>query len=258
MKDFLGYVDPYLSTKKGYNLLRLFSPTKCMICGEIDSIDEGPFCEKCHNTFLDICSTTCKKCGETNGNCKCVKYHGIDEAISVFWYDKIKCFEIITWVKYAGEKRYISYLGMLLAKKIQNSKIPKKFDAICYVPRTMENLKKRGFDQSKILAETISFYLKIPIVPCLKRKGKSAEQKKLSGKERVKNVRNKYRVDKKLLSDKYGVLPRRILLIDDVITTGSTITECSYLLRKAGVRHVYVAALSESAFRKTTYKRKKK
>ncbi len=254
MKDLLGYKDEYLSTKRGYNLLRLFAPMSCMICGEIDSSEEGPFCKECFEKFSAMLSMSCPICDGKREECECCELTGIKKVFFLFWYYKDVSSDMIKRVKYLGDKREISYLGYLISKAVKNE----EFSGICFVPRTKKNIKRTGFDQSKLLAESVAFHLGLPLIECLGRKGRSAEQKKLSGADRRRNVKNKFFVDVEKLKFENGKIPSKILLIDDVVTTGSTVKECSYLLRKSGVKSVFVGAIAKTPTRKTRYKRKPK
>lgn len=248
MKDFLGYKDEYLSTKKGYNLLRFFNPLHCMICGEVDSTNDGPFCEKCYNEFEKLLNSTCPVCGGSIKECVCLELSSIKKLYFLFWYDKVWSAEFVSEIKYGGDYRYISYFGKLIADVILNDSDKIPFSGVCYVPRSKRNVRIRGFDQSKLLAESVSYHLELPLLHCLKRIGKSEEQKKLSGLDRMENVKNKFMIDYSELVNEHGVIPSSLLLIDDVVTTGATVNECTSLLKKCGVRRVYVGAIAQTPF----------
>ena len=260
MKDFLGYKDTYLSTKRWYNLLRLFSPLKCMFCGEVEFTDDGPFCPECYEKFLQLLSKPCPYCGCSGDECKCSVTAGVKKHFFMFWYHGEFVTEIVSKLKYDGEKRYITFLGELLAQKIKESCGKINFTGICYVPRAKSSIKRIGFDQAKLLAECVAFYLNLPVFPCLERKKEGKEQKKLSGAERRKNIKQKYAVSINNLVNESGEIHSKLLLIDDVVTTGSTIQECSYILRRSGVSSVCVASIAKTPFkkRKRMIKRTKK
>lgn len=261
MKDFLGYKDEYLSTKRGYNLFRFLAPLPCMICKEIDFVDEGPFCSSCYEKFEKLLYALCPMCAGDKRECICINVRGVDRLFFPLWYDKALGTKLVLNIKYLGEKRYVSYFGALIANVIKCERETEDFSCVCFVPRSKENIKSKGFDQSKILAESISYYLEIPLISCLKRTGKSEEQKKLSGEDRRKNVKNKFSIERHTLVDENGVVPKNVLLIDDIVTTGSTVRECAYLLKKWGVKHVYVGAVAVTPNRrrkKGRYRRSKK
>ncbi len=191
--------------------------------------------------------------------CKCFKPKGIRDLFFLFWYDGLLSADIVAIIKYRGERRYASYFGKLIAERIEEKSTDIKIDGVCYVPRALKNVRKRGFDQSKLIAESVAYYLNVPLLHCIERKGKSEEQKKLSGEERRKNVKNKFFVRIDNLVSENGKIPSNVLLIDDVVTTGSTIKECSYLLGKKGIRNVYVGAIAKTPTRrqkKKKYRRK--
>ncbi len=258
MRDFLGYKDLFLSTKKWYNILRLLSPTKCMICGDAESISEGPFCEDCYKKFEELLCVPCPFCGVDKEECECGKFPGIRQIVFLFWYRGDLSTGIVSKVKYLGERRNISYLGSIIARDVNKKLSAVKLQGVCYVPRTANNIEKVGFDQSKLLAESVAFHLGIPVSHCIERRGRSGEQKKLSGEDRRRNVRNKFLINKKEMELVLGSKVKNLLLIDDVVTTGATIRECSYLLRKSGVSNMYAATVAKTPFKKRRYKRIKK
>ena len=230
-----------------------------MVCKETDISNDSPFCTECYNNFKELFLKPCAICGDSTDNCKCFKPKGIKDLFFLFWYDGLLSADIISIIKYRGERRYTSYFGKLISARIKEKSPSLKFDGVCYVPRSLNNIRKRGFDQSKLMAESVSYYLNVPLLHCIKRKGKSEEQKKLSGEERRKNVKNKFYIKLENLIFKSGEIPSNILLIDDVITTGSTVKECVYLLSKMGVRNVYVGAIAKTPIKrrkKRRYKRK--
>ena len=256
----MGYKDEYLSTKRGYNLLRFFNPLPCMTCNEMEFVESGPFCEECYEQFEKILMSSCSMCGGDKDECKCFNISGIKKMYFLFWYERIRGAYFVSKIKYGGDHRYISYFGKLIAEEIMKRESKILFDGVCFVPRSPKNVKERGFDQSKLLAESVAYYLGLPVLNCLKRVGKAEEQKKLSGGERRLNVKNKFDVSFAHLVNEHGEIPSKVLLIDDVVTTGSTIRECSYHLRKSSVRSVFVGAIASTPvrkYKKRRYKRKK-
>ncbi len=260
MKDFFGYKDEYLATQKGYNLMRFINPIPCMVCGDMEFIEHGPFCHECFEKFTDLLNSYCPVCGGDKNECLCTSVNGIKKMYFLFWYDKRWSADFVSKIKYEGDYRYVSYFGKLIADNIKENMGKMNFSGVCFVPRSRENFNKRGFDQARLMAESVAYHLQIPLLDCLKRFGKSDEQKKLSGYERRKNVKNKFFVDYKGLVNENGEIPSKVLLIDDVITTGATVRECAYLLRKSGVRSVFVGAIAKTSlkkYKKGRYKKKR-
>ncbi len=115
-----------------------------------------------------------------------------------------------------------------------------KFDAVTYVPRSWGNRQLYGYDQSKKLAIEVGKILNIPVVNLLKRKG-FRRQKLLSSNQRYKNARKLYRL-RKVPEVKY----KKLLLLDDIFTTGATILACKELLRKDAAESVVCAVLAKT------------
>lgn len=112
--------------------------------------------------------------------------------------------------------------------------------AVIPVPLSVKRLRKRSYNQTKVLADALSGKLAIPCFPRLLEKIKETPpQSTLNAAMRHENVRNAYRAhEARFLKGK------KVLLVDDVITTGATINACTSALRRAGVRQVFVLALA--------------
>jgi ComF family protein len=143
--------------------------------------------------------------------------------------------EAIHQFKFHGLKRLSAPLGSLLT----NLDIPPA-DGILPVPLTIKGLRERGFNQSFLISRIISRETKVPLImDILLKKKETPPQIGLSAKERRANLKNAFEV-------RGDVKGFRILLVDDVITTGATITECSKELLKAGAKEVIAIALARA------------
>ncbi len=110
-----------------------------------------------------------------------------------------------------------------------------KGDIIVPVPIHESKMSLRGFNQSYIIGKHLSRYISLPVLPCLKRTAITKEQYNLDKIERIFNVNNAFKIN--ML---YNIRNKRVLLIDDVFTTGSTVEECSKALLGAGAESVFV------------------
>ncbi len=108
------------------------------------------------------------------------------------------------------------------------------FDSLCYIPSTPDAYKKRGFDHMRCIAKELSELLSLPIYPKLFRRN-VADQRGLSREERIQNVQRSFSCS----DGKYG----NVLLVDDVLTTGSTLDAASQVLLNAGASSICVLAL---------------
>lgn len=129
-------------------------------------------------------------------------------------------------------------LGKYLAQTLKEEYSNMNFDIVTSVPLHKKKLLKRGYNQAELLAMEVSRILSVPYKEVLIKTKNTEDQHNLKGKARVLNVRNAYRVcDKNIINNK------NILLIDDIITTGCTLGECSKLLWNNGANSVSCATV---------------
>lgn len=143
--------------------------------------------------------------------------------------------EAINLMKFSGLRRLANPMGKLFL----NLEMP-ECDGIIPVPLSKSALRERGFNQSLLMAKVISEKLKTPLYMdmLLKRKD-TLPQVGLSAKERMKNLKGAFKTNGKISS-------LRLLLLDDVMTTGATARECSKTLMSAGAKEVIVITLARA------------
>jgi ComF family protein len=142
----------------------------------------------------------------------------------------------INLLKYYSIKR----LEHPLSDVLLHVKLP-EVDGVVPVPLYRKRLRQRGFNQSALLAKHAAGNLGVPLVTdCLMKTRDTVQQVGLDAVERKKNIRNAFAVQ-----NREPVYGKKILLVDDVITTGATVRECSKVLKKAGAHDVYVLALAQ-------------
>ncbi len=144
--------------------------------------------------------------------------------------------DIITLVhklKYGGEK----YLAEIMAEFMADEYYENEFtaDIITYVPMHAKKQHKRGYNQSKEIAVSLSNILNLPLVDTLERIKFTENLARLNKFERAKTIKNAIALNKDV-----NIVDRNILLIDDVFTTGSTCNECSKLLKKGKCGKIFV------------------
>lgn len=112
-------------------------------------------------------------------------------------------------------------------------------DALVYVPMTPRAERKRGYNQSRLLAERLSEMLGIPCLGCVEKRRETAAQKTLGRRERAENLRGCFHVtDRKILKH------RNILIVDDTMTTGATASELADCLKRAGAKSVCLVTVT--------------
>ncbi|OQW34672.1 MAG: hypothetical protein A4E19_17270 [Nitrospira sp. SG-bin1] len=147
--------------------------------------------------------------------------------------------QAICLFKYQGKVSLAAPLAALMIAKLPplNS-----IDVIMPVPLHRERLRQREFNQSLLLADHIGRYLNRPVVYTnLIRTAPTPAQTALSRKSRLKNLRRAFAVRRP-----ESIIKQRILVIDDVFTTGTTVNECAKALRKAGSADVFVMTLGRT------------
>ena len=143
-------------------------------------------------------------------------------------------------LKYKFQEK--SYLYKIFIKK--NQKIClflKKYDIIIPIPISKKRMKQRGYNQSALIARKISKEFNIKYYEdCLLKDKHTEAQSSLSKEERTKNVENVYSV-----KNQEKIINKKILLIDDIYTTGNTVNECSKILKQAGAYKIGILTIAK-------------
>jgi len=236
--------------------LDIIYPPRCALCGRFISSSEKHLhprhiCDHCVQALIPITHPLCTVCGVpfpsssgTDHPCEnCVR--------RMPWYDFMRApylyagplMNAIQRFKYNSETHLASFLGGLLsvfARTLLSH--PKEFMAVP-VPLHNHRLRERGFNQSLLLAKVVSSDLKTSLdYLSLIRKRDTRSQTGLGGKERRSNVANAFSVTSAAIFK-----GKKVLLIDDVLTTGCTLNECARILKKSGALEVICLALARTA-----------
>lgn len=107
------------------------------------------------------------------------------------------------------------------------------------MPMTNLAIRKRGYNQSELLAVIVAEELKLPLVPCLKKAKEAPDQKALTSEQRRENIKESFNVIKEI-----DIRGKTLILCDDIKTTGATLKECSDTLIKAGAKDIYCLCLA--------------
>ena len=205
--------------------LRLIYPPKCILCGRLLEKDETDLCHSCR---LDSPVYTGSR----------IKLPFIDGWTAVWRYDG-PVRESILRFKFHRKRVYAESYGRLLAMKILQE-FPEGFDCLAWVPVSRWRKFRRGYDQVELLADAVGRELDMEPVKLLRKIRNHRVQSSIVGEaQRRANVLGAYRAENtELLREK------RILLLDDVITTGATLGECARVLLTAGAKEIYCAAVA--------------
>lgn len=192
-------------------------------------IIEEPRCKKCGKPIRQKEAEFCYDC-EREDLCY--------EQGRSLWIHKMPVSSSIYAFKYKNRRVYGEVYGREMAKMFRKIIRLWEIDVIVPVPLHRKKQKKRGYNQEEILAKEIGFRVGIPVdTTLIKRKKNTVPQKEFTRKERKKNLKNAFEVTGK-------VEGKRVLIIDDIYTTGSTIDSISILLKKAGAEKTYFLTIS--------------
>lgn len=232
-------------------ILELFFPEKhiCFMCEDYGKDISGNLCSICKEKLVFIKMNSCSICGrkiehdeeaESIIRCKeCIRRpHYYTKSVSPLSYEReIK--QAIYNFKYNDRQHMHSLFGRLMIESILENDL-EHLDIVVPVPLYKDREKKRGFNQAELLAKYISVHLKLELdTKNLTREVQTKAQNKLDRGQRKRNISGVFG-----LKDKQAFVRKKILLIDDIYTTGSTVDECSKLLLEHGASQVFVSTLA--------------
>lgn len=202
-------------------LLALLYPTRCPVCRKVIFPHE------------DFCGECCGKLTEYSGN---FRISGAELFIAPFEYDDNISPAILLLKR--GVKGNAAYaLGSAVAEKLENLGISRKIDVIVPVPLHEKDERERGFNQAELIAREVGRILNITVSTGIVEKiRKTNPQKTLTKRQRKINLKDAFEV-----VDSAKIRDKCILLLDDVCTTGSTLSEITKLLKSKGAAAVYCA-----------------
>lgn len=219
-------------------------PALCIICNSPRESGNRWFCFKCRErlAFKSSSRKYCLQCSQnlTIRKCSChISWeHPFDKIYSIFDYDEDVQYLVHNF-KYCGKKSLASFLATFLpyTDEIKNS-----FDCVIPVPLHWTRHRNRGYNQAEWFAKGIAAQTGLPLYAnTLLRSRMTRTQTKFDRTERQSNMENAFRVHKKNIKD---LKDKRILLSDDVVTTGATTASCSEALLEAGCKSVCIISIA--------------
>ncbi len=220
-------------------LSKALFPNRCELCGEVIELDER-VCGKCKNPPV-IKAPLCECCGASKGDCNCKKNKNEYKRIISPYYYTDSLVPAIHRFKNGGMPFLAERFADDIAKCVSENYSDVQFDSVTFVPIRDFQKRKRGFNQSQLLAEGVANKIGVPVVPILKKIRYTGVQHRKSAIQRRADSFGAYDVTDDYISSLEG---KTILLIDDVKTTGATLNECSKMLKIYGAENVYCAAVA--------------
>ena len=214
-------------------LLNLLFPPKCTLCGKI--------LEK-HETDL------CRQCRVDSPECSGVhKNFSFLDSWAAVWYYEGYIRESLLRYKFCHARHYAPVYGRMLAMRIQQE-YPDGFDMLTWVPVSRIRRFTRGYDQVELLVQAVGQELGMEPVPTLKKIRNNRPQSGIEGQaKRRANVLGAYSA-----VCPQNVRGKRVLLLDDIITTGATAGECARVLLTAGAKEVHCGFIAAARHQNTS------
>lgn len=227
----------------------LFYPPACVVClGTVEGL--AYLCASCRSRAPRVTAPFCAKCSEpffgaitqtfSCANCAHRILH-FDAAIAVYRSRGVVR-KLVHDFKY-GRQRHLRYpLAEWLGQTLDDPRLRgRRFDMIVPVPLHAARERERGFNQATLLAELLAAKVAVPLCPVLERIRYTTTQTAYDRAERIENLQDAFRLRKNR-----DVRELRVLLIDDVLTTGSTLSECARVLKAAGAMSVHAATAARA------------
>ena len=229
-------------------LLNLIFPKKCISCGEFtDNKMNDPLCPICRTKYETMKRERCRACGKMHLECRCVsqKLKNIGIPLTqrhIFAFGSDLSRTLIYKLKRKNLRLLQKFLACECANVVKEeteSKFHEEF-VIVYPPRSKSAIKEYGFDHAHIIASEVSKITDIPLLNIFVRNFGGKAQKTLSASERELNANKSFGI----LED-YALSGLSFIIIDDVVTSGSTAARLSELLKLQGAKRLIVVSVSK-------------
>ena len=206
-------------------LMELLFPPKCGLCGTLLKAGETDLCRTCRTEAPEYPNRK-------------IKLQFLDSFAAVWYYEGNVRRSLLRF-KFQNARSYASCYGRMLAMKLLRE-YPEGFDVLTWVPVSRLRRLRRGYAQVELLAKAVGAELGMTPVPMLKKIRNNRPQSRLdSASARRANVLGAYK-----LLDGAQAKGKRVLLLDDILTTGATAGECARMLLSAGAKEVHCAAVA--------------
>jgi len=207
-------------------MLDIIFPPICPVCGAFGAAP----CKRCQK-YIKTHRSECGYCRKISRKFKthkdCKRYFPLEKLIVAVEYNQ-PVRKIIHSLKYRYIKSLTHFLSQKMVEAFNNSgEEIQKNSVIVPVPLHKKKFRQRGFNQAELISTAISVSLSIPVIEALKRTVYTLPQASLNKERRIKNLKNVFVLDQNI-----SLHPlTRFVIVDDVVTTGTTITSCAYVLK---------------------------
>lgn len=229
-------------------ILHLLYPKRCPVCDRPVTAPlfswDYPICDRCRNRLTRATEPSCKKCGKPltgeRGEYCMDCTHRVHEFVQgkALWVYRGDASRSVHRLKYQNRREYAKSYGQELARTYGDWIHLRQIEAIVPIPLHRKRMRMRGYNQAELIARELGQVLEIPVISDrLIRRENTTPQKELNDRMRWRNLHKAFTV-------RPGkALPGRILLVDDIYTTGSTMDASAKVLKEAGAAEVYVISV---------------
>jgi ComF family protein len=226
---------------------RLLFPPHCLVCSRPADEDEDRYlCRDCIRRIAFVHDPCCPRCGhelgphvgDTKRCAECrntpLRFH---RAVAAAHHSGAAR-HLVLALKFAGQRHNVIPLGKLLAARIERTGVGGRVQQIVPVPLHRSRLRSRGFNQSALIADDLAKRTGLPVIPRGLRRviDTPPQTRAVTAADRRSNVKGAFEV-----APRHPFAGKTVLVVDDVLTTGATTSECAGALKRAGAREVYVA-----------------
>lgn len=208
-------------------VLHFLFPPACSVCGKID---KNWLCPNCQRRVERLEKSILVE----------IENQKYEKLLYLFQYESLVR-KLILRYKFSNKAYLNHFFANRIAENEKNCELLKQYDMIIPVPMHKKKKQKRGYNQTELVANELEKRLAIPArKDILSKVVNTTTQSKLSGKARQSNIQHAF-----FIQNDFEVEDKKIILLDDIYTTGSTSEECSRVLKEAGAKEILVLVLAK-------------
>ena len=225
--------------------LDLLYPVHCPLCRKVRPYGTEMVCPECRSTVEWVEEPVCMRCGkgierEAEEDCEdCMRMpKSYMRGFPAFWYTggvKTSLYDF----KYKNQRGYAAFYSESICRRYGEQLQRLGISGIVPVPVHPHKKRVRGYNQAEVLARELGRELRVPVYPdYIKRVVDTSPQKELNDKARMKNLKNAFKIGENTIK------LDRVLVVDDIYTSGATIEACAKVLLASGVQQVYYTSVA--------------
>ncbi|MBO5700974.1 MAG: ComF family protein [Clostridia bacterium] len=243
----------YPITKAKLWLRCLIAGEKCIACGEMNTRGQGLLCRACEDDLKRAHLLICPDCNRYARDCVCpsriMQNSNLDVLIKYAFYDAdlrdSALNRVIRRLKRIPDRLAFSYFAAILSQPLASLAAARSFTkdntVIAHIPRSKRTIARDGHDQAEMLAYAIAKRSGFKHIALLRRQKHGKQQKYLHLDERVENVKGMFGISKRC-----DIAGKNVVLVDDLVTTGATVSEAARILYEAGAAYVACVCIAKS------------